>query len=189
LFFDQSQLHGQDVHGATLGIVGLGRIGREIARRADGFRMQVLYHNRRRNGSAEHELGVEYRDLNSLLHESDFVVLSVPLTDESHGLIRAAQLERMKQNAILINVSRGQVVHTGDLLTALRSGQIAAAGLDVTDPEPLPRNHPLLSMPNVVVTSHIGSATQQTRARMEDLTVENLLRGLQGETLRCKAEC
>jgi glyoxylate reductase len=180
-----SQLVGQDVHGATLGIVGMGRIGREIAHRARGFRMKVVYHNRRRDETAEQDLGVAYRDLSALLEESDFVVLVVPLTDQTQGLIRAPQLLRMKQTAVLINVSRGQVVDTADLVAALVSGQIAAAGLDVTDPEPLPCDHPLLTMPNVVVTSHIGSATVQTRARMADLTIENLLLGLQGQALRC----
>jgi glyoxylate reductase len=186
--FDQSQLHGQEVHGARLGIVGLGRIGQEIARRAQGFQMAVTYHNRHRDKAAERELAerelaVRYRDLPQLLEESDFVVLSVPLTPQTQGLIGAAELARMKRSAILINVARGAVVKTDDLVAALRAGTIWAAGLDVTDPEPLPRDHPLLTMPNVLITSHIGSATRQTRRQMAQLAVENLLCGLQGRPL------
>jgi glyoxylate reductase len=185
--FDQSQLHGQDVHESTLGIIGLGRIGREIARRALGFRMRLLYHNRRRDPSAEADLGAEYRDLPQLLSDADFVVLVVPLTDETRHLIGTPQLARMKSTAVLVNVSRGSVVDTAALTAALRSGRIAAAALDVTDPEPLPRDHPLLGMSNAVITSHIGSATVRTRERMAQIAVDNLLRGLNGTPLRCPA--
>ncbi len=181
--FDQSELHGQEVYGSALGIVGLGRIGQEIARRARGFQMSILYHNRHRDQVAEQQLGAEYRDLPHLLAESDFVLLTVPLTDQTRGLISAVELAQMKGSAVLINLARGPVVNTDDLLAALQTRQIWAAGLDVTDPEPLPRDHPLLSMPNVVITSHIGSATRQTRQKMADLAVENLLKGVNLQSL------
>ena len=177
--FDQMQLHGQEVHGSTLGIVGLGRIGAGIARRARGFDMQVLYHNRRPQADVASAIGAEYVSLEALLRSADFVILCVPLSESTRRLIGAKQLGWMKPSAVLINVARGPVVDTDALVTALNAGQLWAAALDVTDPEPLPRNHPLLSMPNVLVTSHIGSASLQTRQRMADMAVENLLRGLE----------
>ena len=182
-FHDPSILIGQEVTGSTLGIVGMGRIGTQVARRAKGFEMKILYHNRNRCPELESELGVQYVDFNELLSESDFVSLNCPLTTETTGLISTPQLQRMKQTAILLNMARGPVVDTDALVTALQSGEIAAAGLDVTDPEPLPRNHPLLSLDNVIVLPPLGSASNRTRQRMMEMTVENLLAGLKGDTL------
>jgi glyoxylate reductase len=171
---------GREVHGATLGIVGLGRIGRQVARRASGFDMRVLYNNRRRREEVEVELSVEYCDFQQLLAESDFVMLCVPLTPETKGLINAAALSLMKRTAVLINIARGAVVDTTALTDAMTKETICAAALDVTDPEPLSRDHPLLTMPNVLIVPHLGSATIQTRQRMAELSVKNLLAGLEG---------
>ncbi len=174
-------LLGHDVHGATLGIVGMGRIGRAVARRASGFDMQVLYYDR---VSVDPELvgpNVEQVDLDTLLRESDFVSIHVPLTPETHHIIDADALARMKPTAILINAARGPVVDTNALYHALKEGKIAYAALDVTDPEPLPADHPLLSLPNVIVVPHIGSASVATRTRMGEMAVANLLAALAGE--------
>ncbi len=182
-FHDPSILIGQEVTGSTLGIVGMGRIGTQVARRARGFEMTILYHNRNRRPELESELGVRYAGFDELLGESDFVSLNCPLTTETTGLISTPQLQHMKRSAILLNMSRGPVVDTDALVTALQSGEIAAAGLDVTDPEPLPRNHPLLSLDNVIVLPHLGSASNRTRQRMMEMTVENLFAGLEGHDL------
>jgi glyoxylate reductase len=160
---------GYDVQGATLGIVGLGRIGRAVARRAEGFEMRVLS-TRRGNGA----------DLDRLLEESDFVSLHCPLTPETHHLIGADALARMRSNAILINTARGPIVDQAALARALREGAIAGAALDVTDPEPLPVDDPLLDAPNLIVVPHIGSATHSAREKMATLAVENLLAALDG---------
>lgn len=181
--YDPGYILGREVHGATLGIVGLGRIGRQIARRARAFDMRLLYHNRRRNTEAEAELGAEYRAFAELLGESDYLVLCVPLTDETRGLLDAAALKRMKPTATLVNVARGPVVDTDALTEALRARRLYAAALDVTDPEPLPRDHPLLSLDNVTIAPHLGSATEETRRRMAEISTENLLVGLRGEPL------
>lgn len=181
--YDPGYMLGCEVHDATLGIVGLGRIGRQVARRARGFDMNVLYHNRRRQNEHEQSLGVRYVSFDELLAQSDYVMLTCPLTPETRGLINAAALSKMKRTAILINIARGPVVDTADLVAALNAGQIAGAALDVTDPEPLPRDHPLLSMSNVVIVPHLGSATIQTRQKMADMSIENLLAGLNGEPL------
>jgi glyoxylate reductase len=181
--YDPGSMLGSEVHGSTLGIVGLGQIGRRIARRAAGFDMTVLYHNRRRRPDVERHLGVRFASLEELLDGSDYVILSVPLTDQTRGLIDRETLARMKRSATLINVSRGPVVETAALTEALREGRIAAAALDVTDPEPLPRDHPLLRMDNVVITPHLGSATVRTRRAMAERSVANLLAGLRGEPL------
>jgi len=145
--------------------------------------MTVLYHNRRRDEAAEQALGVRYASADELLAASDFVVLSCPLTDETRGLIGAAALAKMQPTATLINVSRGPVVDTAALTAALQRRQIYAAALDVTDPEPLPRDHPLLALDNVIIAPHLGSATQQTRQRMAEISVENLFRGLASQPL------
>lgn len=181
--YDPSVLIGREVHGSVLGIVGMGRIGRQVARRAAGFDMQVLYHNRNRDEAAERELGVQYADLDELLSSSDFVALNCPLTPETTGLISADRLRQMKPTAMLINMARGPVVDTEALYRALTSGQIAAAALDVTDPEPLPRDHPLLKLSNVVIAPHLGSASDRTRRRMMQMTAENLQAGLAGQAL------
>jgi glyoxylate reductase len=181
--FSPMLMLGRDAHGATLGIVGLGRIGSAVARRARGFDMRVLYHNRRRDEAAERELGAEYRSLEALLAESDFVSLHTPLGPETRGLIDRARLRQMKPTAILINTARGPVVDTAALLEALRAGVIGGAALDVTDPEPLPADHPLLGLPNCLVVPHIASATVTTRNKMATMAAENLLAGLRGERL------
>ena len=176
-------LLGQEVYGATLGIVGLGRIGQALARRARGFGMEVLYHDTARQPKAEAELGLEYRSLDDLLRESDFVSVHTTLTDETRGLIGARAFALMKSTAILINTSRGPVVDSEALYQALQEGQIAYAALDVTDPEPLPADHKLLTLPNLIVAPHIASATVRSRTRMAMMAVENLLAGLAGEHL------
>jgi glyoxylate reductase len=163
---------GEEVHGATLGIVGLGRIGSAVARRAEGFSMRVLHTSR--SGGVP---------LDELLTTSDFVSLHLPLTEDSHGLIGDAELRRMKPTAILVNTARGEIVQTGALVRALREGWIAGAALDVTDPEPLPADHPLLESPNALVTPHIGSASRRTREEMASMAVDNLLAALRGDRM------
>lgn len=186
--YDPSYMLGQEIHGSALGIVGMGRIGEQVARRARGFDMTVLYHNRQRKPQAEQSLGVRYVSLSELLATADYVVLTVPLTAETRGLIGRAELAQMKPTAALINVARGPVVDTAAITESLASGTIRHAALDVTDPEPLPRDHPLLGLENVTITPHLGSATVQTRRRMAELSVENLLSGLAGEPLRCEVK-
>ena len=162
-------LLGHDVHGATLGIVGYGRIGQAVARRAEGFSMRILATPR--------------VPLDELLAESDAVTLHVPLTSETRHLIDADALARMKPTAILVNTARGGVVDQQALARALHRREIAGAALDVTDPEPLPPDHPLLDAPNLLVLPHIGSATHTARERMADLAVDNLLTGLAGNPM------
>jgi lactate dehydrogenase-like 2-hydroxyacid dehydrogenase len=174
---------GQDVHGATLGLVGLGRIGLAVARRARGFNMRLLYADPDRHEAAERELGIEHRDLEALLAEADFVSLHTPLNAETRGLIDERRLRLMKPTAILVNTSRGPVVQTEALVAVLRAGAIGGAALDVTDPEPLPADHPLLSLPNCLVVPHIASASVATRNKMATMAAENLLAGLRGERL------
>jgi glyoxylate reductase len=181
--FDPSLLLGVDIHGSTLGIVGLGRIGRQVARRARGFDMRILYHNRRRDLDAEQELGVEYASLDDLLAQSDFVTLNVPLTAETKGLIGERELRLLRREAILVNVARGGVVDHDALLRALTERWIRGAALDVTEPEPLPREHPLLRLDNLVITPHLGSAGERSRRRMAEMSVENLRAGLEGRRL------
>lgn len=171
---------GPDVHGATLGIVGLGEIGLAMARRASGFGMRVLYASRTRKVEHEAALGCEHVTLDQLLAEADFVSLHTPLTAETRGLMGAARFARMKPSAILINTARGQVVDQEALVTALESGQIAGAALDVTDPEPLPLSHPLYRFPNVIITPHIASASLATRSKMAAMAVANILAVLDG---------
>jgi len=171
---------GQDVYGRTLGVVGLGRIGRAVARRAVGFGMRVLYTSRRRHEDAERELGVQWRELDELLAEADFVTLHTPLTPETRHLIHRARLRRMKPTAVLVNTCRGAVVDEAALAEALREGWIWAAGLDVFEREPLPPDSPLLSLENVVLAPHIGSASFATRARMSEMAAENCVAVLTG---------
>jgi glyoxylate reductase len=180
--YDPGYMLGVEVHGQTLGIVGMGRIGSQVAQRARGFDMRVLYCNRRERPDAT-SYGAERASLDRLLSESDFVVLTVPLSDETRGLIGHEQLRRMKSTAILVNVARGPVVDTAALTEALQQRWIYAAAVDVTDPEPLPRGHPLLSCDNLTIAPHLGSATQQTRQKMAEISVENLIRGLAGKNL------
>ena len=180
---DPSILIGREVTGSTLGIIGLGRIGKQVAKRAAAFDMTILYHNRNRDEAAERELGVRYASFDDLLAQSDFVSLNCPLTPETTGLIGTPQFEQMQSSAILINMARGPVVDTDALYDALTTGKIAAAGLDVTEPEPLPRDHPLLTLDNSIILPHLGSASDRTRHRMLEMTVENLHAGLEGKEL------
>jgi glyoxylate reductase len=181
--YDVNILHGQEVYGSTLGIIGMGRIGKQVAKRARCFDMTVLYHNRNRDPEAEAELGATYATLPELLQQSDFVTLNVPLTPETRGLIGREELAQMKPTAILVNVARGGVVDHDALLEALQNNTIWAAAVDVTEPEPLPRDHPLLHQENLVIAPHLGSATVQTRLGMARRSVDNLLAGLKGEAL------
>jgi glyoxylate reductase len=177
-------LMGPDVHGATIGIIGFGRIGQAVARRARGFGMRVLYHDPRRvSPQVEAEYGAEYRTLEGILPESDFVTLHVDLRPETRGLINAERLAWMKPTAILVNTSRGPVVDSMALVDALRDGTIAAAALDVTDPEPLPADHPLVGMDNCLIVPHIASASRATRGRMASMAAANLLAGVRGQRL------
>ena len=174
-----SQLMGTDVHGGTLGIIGLGRIGQAIARRAQGFGMRVLYHKRTPDPEAARGVGAEYRTKAELLRESDFVVLSIPLTPETRHLIGAAELALMKPTAFLVNVARGPVVDEAALVEALRAKRIAGAGLDVFEDEP--KLHPgLLGLENLALTPHIGSASGATRRRMATRAAENCIAALEG---------
>jgi glyoxylate/hydroxypyruvate/2-ketogluconate reductase len=169
---------GVDVHGSTLGIIGMGRIGQALARRARGFGMQVIYHNRSRVApEIEAELAAQYRPKADLLREADHVVLVLPYTPENRHTIGAAELALMKRTATLTNIARGGIVDDAALAVALRERRIAAAGLDVFEGEP--GVHPgLLSVPNVVLTPHIASASETTRRAMADLAADNLIAGL-----------
>ena len=177
-------LLGGDVHGATLGIVGFGRIGQAVARRAAGFGMTVLYWDRSAGSpELERELNATYTDFDELLARSDLVTLHVSLNDETRHLIDAAALARMKPSAVLVNTSRGPVVDQAALGEALANGVIAAAGLDVTDPEPIQLDDPLLQLENCLVVPHIASASHATRGKMAEMAAANLLAGLRGERL------
>lgn len=186
LAYDANILQGHEIYGSTLGIIGMGRVGRVIARRASGFDMKLLYHNRNPSPFAD-ELGASYRTLEGLLDEADFVVLSVPMSPQTRHLVGAPELARMKESAFLINVARGGVVDHQALVDALQRNRIAGAIMDVTDPEPLPRDHPLLCLDNCVILPHLGSASRQTRYRMARRTVDNLLAGLRGEEMPSRA--
>ena len=174
-------LLGQDIHDATLGVVGFGRIGLAVAKRAKGFGMRILYTDVVRNKQAENELGLEYVAMERLLGQSDFITLHVNLTPETHHLIGRKQLESMKATSILVNTSRGPIVDNMALYDALHTGKIAYAALDVTEPEPIPANHPLLTLDNIIVVPHIASASVATRTKMAVIAAENLIAGLKGE--------
>ncbi|HEX2161821.1 MAG TPA: D-glycerate dehydrogenase [Thermoleophilaceae bacterium] len=172
LTWEPARLLGHDLHRATVGIVGLGRIGRAVERRVEGFGARVV-HSGRTDGVP----------LEQLLEQSTVVTLHCPLTDATRGLIDADALRRMRDDAYLVNTARGPIVDTDALLRALEEGWIAGAALDVTDPEPLPAEHPLLRAPNLVVAPHLGSASHETRAEMAEIAVDNLLAGLRGDPL------
>ena len=176
-----SFLLGHDIHGATLGVVGLGQIGQAVARRAGGFAMRLLYTDSVPRPQAEADLGITYRPLDELLRESDFVSLHVPLTPQTRHLIGEQALSLMKPTAVLVNTSRGPVVDQRALYRALRRRQIAAAGLDVAEVEPMPAKEPLLRLDNVVVTPHVASASVATRQRMAEMAAEAVLAALRGE--------
>lgn len=172
-------LAGGDLHRTTLGIVGMGRIGRAVARRAVGFDMEVIY----TSPNSMPETGARQVELEELLDEADHVVVSARLDDTTRGLIGAEELSRMKPTAYLVNIARGPIVDTDALVVALRRGEIAGAALDVTDPEPLPGDHPLLMLDNCLVVPHIGSASVRTRTEMARLAIDNLIAGLDGREL------
>jgi glyoxylate reductase len=176
------QLTGQDIYGATLGIIGMGRIGASLAKRARGFDMDILYYNRSRKYDLEEELNLKYTELESLLKQSDFICIMTPYTPETKNLIGSRELSLMKNTAILINTARGGIVNEEALFHALKEGEIWAAGLDVFEQEPVSLEHPLLSLPNVVTLPHIGSASIKTRMKMADLAADNLLLALQNQS-------
>ena len=181
---------GFQVSGMTLGIIGMGRIGLEVAKRACGFDMKVVYHNRRcRTKEVEEAVGATYvASLSALLSQSDFVILIAPANQETYHMMGQAQFKAMKETAVFVNISRGTLVDQTALAEALREGTITAAGLDVTDPEPLPRDHALLGLPNVTLTPHTASATLHTRRRMVRLTIANIRAALAGESMPCNCE-
>jgi glyoxylate reductase len=165
----------RDLYGKTLGIVGLGNIGHALAERARGFKMPLLYWSRSRKPEAEKALGAEWRELDDLMREADFISIHLALSDESRGLIDERRIGLMKPDAVLINTARGPIIDQDALYGALVSKRIGGAALDVFAEEPLDPNHPILALENVVVSPHVGSATVETRARMTDLAVDNLL--------------
>lgn len=174
-------LLGRDVHRATLGIIGLGRIGSAVAKRAKGFDMRILYYDINRRQDLEKEWGIEYADLDTLLSEADFVTVHTILSPETYHLISEREFKLMKKTAILINAARGPIVDPKALYEALRDGEIAYAALDVTEPEPIPPDDPLLTLDNIIVVPHIGSASIATRTKMATMAAENLIAGLKGE--------
>jgi glyoxylate reductase len=174
---------GSDLYGATLGIIGMGKIGKAVAERAKGFGLKILYTDEVKRPEIDASLGACRLPFEDVLRQSDFVSLHAPLTPATRGLMNTNTLRLMKPTAILINAARGPMVDTRSLVTALREGWIAAAALDVTDPEPLPPDHPLYSLPNCLIVPHIGSATSNVRRRMAKIACENLLAGLDGRQL------
>ena len=173
---------GTDVHGKTLGIIGMGRIGEALAQRGHfGFGMPVIYHSHSPKPAVEQRFNAQYRSLTELLQQADFICLTLPLTAETEGLMGATEFALMRPESIFINISRGKVVDEAALIDALRTGQIRAAGLDVFEREPLSLDSPLLQLNNVVATPHMGSATHETREAMAKCAVDNLLAALAGE--------
>ena len=181
--WEPSLLLGHDVHSTAIGIIGMGRIGTAVARRAAGFGMRILYAGPHPKPEIEAELGAERHDLSGLLAMADHVVITAPLNADTLHLIDNRALRLMKPTATLVNIARGPIVDTDALVAALAVGQIAAAGLDVTDPEPLGADHPLVGLPNCVITPHLGSASERTRADMAELAARNLIAGLAGRHL------
>ncbi len=174
------QMTGQDIYGATLGIIGFGRIGEALVKRAQGFDMNILYHNRTRKLEKEEQLGIHYREMKDLLQQSDFVCLLLPYSPEVHHLISKEELSLMKKDAILINTARGGIVDEEALYHSLKNEEIWGAGLDVFEQEPVSLDHPLLSLPNVVTLPHIGSASVKTRMKMAHLASDNMMSVLTG---------
>ena len=173
-------LLGVNVYGKTLGIYGMGRIGTAVGRRAKGFDMQVIYHNRRRNEEVEREIRAKHVDFLTLLRESDFLVITAPLNEESRGRFGIEEFRKMKRTSVLVNIGRGQIVKERDLAFALKEGIIWGAGLDVYEREPIVEKG-LLELKNVVLIPHLGSATEETRTRMVDIAVENVILALSGD--------
>ena len=182
--FDQIPYLGTDVHGATLGIVGMGLIGTAVARRARAFDMRIIYYSRTRKSEVEAELGANWRaELDGVLSEADYVSLHMPLTPETEYLIGERELGLMKPTAFLINTTRGRTVDPHALYGALAEGAIAGAAIDVTDPEPIPFDDPLLTLDNLLVTPHIASASRQTVRRMGQMSADNIIAALNGDTM------
>ncbi|MFN7251827.1 MAG: 2-hydroxyacid dehydrogenase [Anaerobacillus sp.] len=173
-------LAGTDIHHKTIGIIGMGRIGRAVAKRATGFEMEILYHNRSRNEEVEQELGAAYCSFDEIVERSDFLVCLAPLTAQTRGMFNEQVFKKMKPSAIFVNASRGDVVDEQALYHALTNGEIKAAGLDVFQNEPIGADHPLLSLPNVVAIPHIGSASVETRMVMAELAGRNIANVLTG---------
>ncbi len=176
-------LMGQDVHHATLGLIGLGRIGIEMAKRARGFDMRVVYTDMYRREDLEASMGLEYASFDDVLRSSDFISVHTPLTPETRHLLNKDAFSKMKKTAIVINTARGPVIDTAALIEALQNGVIGGAALDVVDPEPLRADHPLVRLPNCIIVPHIASASETTRTRMAEIAAFNLLAGLRGEKL------
>lgn len=177
----QGLMWGQEVSGATLGVLGLGRIGTAVARRAQGFGMRVLYHSRTRKPEVEFALGCEYRSFADLLAEADFLSLHCALTPDTRHILGTEALARMKRTAVVVNTGRGGLIDQPALLQAVREGRLAGAGLDVTDPEPPPPDDPILHTPGIFVTPHIGSCSVVARTGMTRVCVQNLVAALKGE--------
>ncbi len=182
--WDPNYLVGQDVHDSTLGIIGFGRIGQAVARRAAGFGMEVLYTQRHQNEASP----ATFTTLDDLLDKSDHVIVAAPLTAQTHHLISGNELSRMKPTATLVNIARGQLVDPDALYQALAGGDIWAAGLDVTDPEPISPDHALVAAPNCYIIPHLGSATVRTRIKMAEMAARNLVAGLRGEPLEAEID-
>ena len=174
---------GSEVHHSTLGIIGMGRIGSEVAKRAQAFDMKILYNSPTRKPLVESKFGAKYTTLDALLKQSDFVSIHCPLSKDTRDLIGAKEFKLMKSTAILINTARGPIVNSRQLYLALKSHAITYAALDVTDPEPLNVDDPLLTLDNIIITPHLGSATESTRKKMTMIAAHNLLRGIRGDTL------
>lgn len=173
---------GTDLYGKTLGIFGMGRIGKAVAKRAMGFEMNILYHSRHRlSNSEEKNIGIEYVSLKRLFEESDIISIHTPYTKETHEIVNLQLFKRMKSTAFLINTARGKIIKEKDLIFALQKKIIAGAALDVFQKEPIDRKHPLIKMENVVLTPHIGSSTEETRRKMAEITVKNLILSLSGK--------
>ena len=173
-----------NVHGKTLGVVGMGRIGQAIAKRATGFDMNILYHTRTPRPEAEEKFGCAYVSYDDLLARSDIVVMIVPLTEDTHHMMNAASLAKMKKSAVLVNVARGGVVDPKALYDALAAKRIRGAAVDVTEPEPIGKDDPLLTLDNFLVAPHVATGTWETREEMTKVAVDNLRRGMTGESLR-----
>ena len=176
-----TRLLGRDLYNSTLGIIGLGRIGAAVARRSKGFNMRVLYYSSARRKEYEQNLGIEYAELDRLSRESDFITIHTSLSPKTYHLITMKHFEQMKRSCILVNTSRGSVVDNVALYDALRTDKILYAGLDVTEPEPIPADHPLLTLDNVIFAPHIASASVAARRKMGLIAADNLIAGLRGQ--------
>jgi len=173
---------GLDLHGKTLGIMGLGRIGKTLAKRAKAFDMKIIYHNRKQiSKTEEKKIGAKYTTFDKLISQSDIISIHVPHTKETNQIFNMKIFRKMKNTAFLINTSRGKVVNEKDLAIALKQKIIAGAGLDVFETEPINKNHPFLKLENIVLAPHVGSSTKETRAKMSEITIKNLILGMRGK--------